>query len=54
MNTGNADFAPGLDPTDGTLLFTSERPGIVGAQPDSVRPPGDIYRSTLRPGELCR
>lgn len=53
VNSRQADFAPGLDPTDGSLLFTSERPGIVGVQPDSMRPPGDIYESTLRPGELC-
>lgn len=54
INSAHSDFAPGLDPGDGTLLFTSERPGVVGPQPDSVRPPGDIYRTSLRPAELCR
>lgn len=38
-----ADFAPGLSKDDNILFFTSERPGIMGKQPDGVRPPGDIY-----------
>lgn len=53
INSSYMDFAPGLDPADGSLLFTSERPGMAGPQPDSVRPPGDLYRSSLRPAELC-
>lgn len=48
-----ADFAPGI--SGDYLYFTSERPGIVGLQPDSVRPPGDIYRTSLRPiASRCR
>lgn len=54
VNSPHADFAPGLDPTDGSLLFTSERPGMAGPRPDSVRPPGDLYRSSVRPAERCR
>lgn len=38
-----ADFAPGLSKDNKILFFTSERPGVVGEQPDGVRPPGDIY-----------
>lgn len=53
INSPYMDFAPGLDPADGSLLFTSERPGLAAPQPDSVRPPGDLYRSSLRPAELC-
>ena len=44
INSPFAEFAPALDPSDGALLFTSERPGILGPVPDSVRPPGDIWR----------
>lgn len=54
VNSPYTDFAPGLDPADGSLLFTSERPGVAEARPDSVRPPGDLYRSSLRPSEVCR
>jgi hypothetical protein len=39
-----ADFAPSFSSDERTLYFTSERPGVVGPQPDSVRPPGDIYQ----------
>lgn len=42
-----ADFAPAV--TERHLWFTSERPGVVGEQPDSVRPPGDLYRVDLAP-----
>lgn len=52
INSDHPDFAPGLHP-DGTLLFTSERPGVVEAAPDSGRAPGDLYRSDFRPGERC-
>lgn len=48
VNSPRADFAPAIDGSGHMLYFTSERPGIVGAQPDSVRPPGDIYRIPLR------
>jgi hypothetical protein len=44
VNSARADFAPAIDVSGSTLYFTSERPGIVGIQPDSVRPPGDLYR----------
>ncbi|MEZ4422159.1 MAG: M28 family peptidase [Gemmatimonadota bacterium] len=47
INSPFAEFAPAFHP-DGTLYFTSERPGVVGTQPDGTRPPGDIYR--VRPG----
>jgi Tol biopolymer transport system component len=42
VNSEFADFAPAL--TTSHLYFTSERPGVVGPLPDSVRRPGDIYR----------
>lgn len=55
VNSSRADFAPAIDVSGSTLYFTSERPGIVGAQPDSVRPPGDIYRIPLgNAGIDCR
>jgi hypothetical protein len=48
VNSAFAEFAPFIDAREQNLYFTSERPGLVGAQPDSVRPPGDIYRIPLR------
>jgi len=45
INSEFVDFAPGI--AGEYLYFTSERPGVVGVQPDSVRPPGDIYRTEL-------
>lgn len=42
-NSTFSEFAPSFDPKERTLYFTSERPGIAGAQPPGVRPPGDIY-----------
>ncbi len=48
VNSPKLDFAPAIDAAGTTLYFTSERPGIVPAPPDSVRPPGDIYRIPLR------
>lgn len=47
INSAFTEFAPGLHP-DGTLYFTSERPGIMGPVPEGVRPPGDIYRTDGR------
>lgn len=47
INSRWTEFAPSVDAAEQTLYFTSERPGIVGAQPDSVRPPGDLYRVPL-------
>jgi len=47
INSRYADFAPSIDAAERILTFTSERPGIIGAQPDGVRPPGDIYRVSL-------
>ena len=47
INSGFAELAPAL--TDEWLYFTSERPGIVGPQAEGVRPPGDIYRTPVRP-----
>ncbi|HVT38216.1 MAG TPA: hypothetical protein VHE78_04190 [Gemmatimonadaceae bacterium] len=48
VNSRYADFAPAIDPEETLLYFTSERPGIVAARADSVRPPGDIYQISLR------
>jgi len=48
VNSARADFAPAIDASGGMLYFTSERPGIVGIQPDSIRPPGDLYRIPLK------
>lgn len=45
INSAFTDFAPGFGP--GFLYFTSERPGVVGAVPDGVRPPGDVYRTPV-------
>jgi len=47
VNSTFADFAPAINGKTESLLFTSERPGIVGPQPESVRPPGDIYEVAL-------
>ncbi|MEM7415856.1 MAG: hypothetical protein AAF389_10200 [Gemmatimonadota bacterium] len=52
INSPFTDFAPGFGP--GYLYFTSERPGVSGAVPDGVRPPGDVYRTPVGPIErLC-
>ena len=48
VNSDYADFAPGLSKDNNTLFFTSERPGIVPAQAEGVRPPGDIYWVDLK------
>ncbi len=48
VNSPQSDFAPAVDVSGSTLYFTSERPGIVGAQPDSIRPPSDLYRIPMR------
>lgn len=47
VNTPFADFAPSIDAAETTLTFTSERPGVVAAQPAGVRPPGDLYQMPL-------
>ena len=47
LNTRFAEFAPSIDAAETTLTFTSERPGLVGAQPEGVRPPGDLYQVSL-------
>lgn len=44
VNSSRADFAPAIDASGSMLYFTSERPGIVGIKPDSIRPPGDLYQ----------
>lgn len=44
VNSTYTEFAPGLSKDDKVLYFTSERPGIVPAQEEGMRPPGDIYR----------
>jgi OOP family OmpA-OmpF porin len=55
VTSPRGDFAPAIDASGTTLYFTSERPGIVPALPDSVRPPGDIYRIPLRDAGIdCR
>ncbi len=43
INSPFGELAPAL--ASDWLYFTSERPGIVGPQPEGVRPPGDIYRT---------
>ncbi len=49
INSEYTEFAPGLSKDNETLYFTSERPGIVAAQAEGVRPPGDIYRISIKP-----
>jgi Tol biopolymer transport system component len=48
VNSPRADFAPAIDLSGGNIYFTSERPGMVGILPDSIRPPGDLYRIPLK------
>lgn len=48
VNTPYAEFAPGLSKDDQTLYFSSERPGILPAQEEGVRPPGDIYQVDIQ------
>ena len=52
LNSRWADFAPAFGPS-GRLYFTSERPGLVAALADSVRPPGDIYSVSVDLPGLC-
>lgn len=47
VNSRYTEFAPGLSKDGRWLYFTSERPGVVGEQPDGIRPPGDLYRVDL-------
>jgi Tol biopolymer transport system component len=55
VNSDYADFAPSLTPDGLSMVFTSERPGIVPASPEGVRPPGDLYRIDLASLKLsCR
>jgi Tol biopolymer transport system component len=55
VNSDFADFAPSLTPDGQSLIFTSERPGIVPAAPEGERPPGDLYRIDLKALALpCR
>ncbi len=49
-NSPYAEFAAGFGAGAHELYFTSERPGIVGALPDSIRPPSDLYRIRLEKG----
>ena len=44
INSPYADFAPAFNPANGSLLFTSERPGILGPVPDTERPASDIWQ----------
>lgn len=57
VNSDHADYSPALDPRDGTLVFTSGRREVGAPAPDakvdSVRRPGDLYRSSYRPVEQC-
>ena len=48
VNTPYAEFAPGLTKDDQILYFSSERPGILPAQEEGVRPPGDIYQVDIQ------
>lgn len=43
VNTPWMDFAPGWTPDVRHLLFTSERPGVVGEIEEGTRRPGDLY-----------
>ena len=45
INSSFRELAPAV--SNGWLYFTSERPGVVGPQPEGVRPPGDIYRTSI-------
>jgi hypothetical protein len=45
MNTRWVEFAPAV--TDDHLWFTSERPGVVRAWPDSAHRPGDLDRTDV-------
>jgi Tol biopolymer transport system component len=47
VNSEFADFAPSLTPDGLSLIFTSERPGVVTAVGEGQRPPGDLYRVDL-------
>lgn len=48
VNSEFAEFAPAFSPDGAYLFFTSERPGLVGPQPEGVRPPGDLYQVRWR------
>ena len=52
INSAASDYAPALDPVDGTLVFTSER-RRAGASEDERGTSGDLYRSPLRPADRC-
>lgn len=43
VNTSWVEFAPGWSPDGRHLLFTSERPGVVGEIEEGTRRPGDLY-----------
>lgn len=56
VNTDRAEYAPALDPRDGSLVFASERREVElppDAEVDSERRPGDLYRADYRPAERC-
>ena len=48
VNSPYAEFAPGLSKDQQYLFFTSERPGMLPAQEEGIRPPGDIYRVDIQ------
>lgn len=48
VNSDYAEFAPALSKDDQFLYFSSERPGMVKAQEEGTRPPGDIYKIDLK------
>ena len=53
VNSRFAEFAPAI--AGDYLYYTSERPGIVGPSPDSIRPPGDLYRTPIRVlSDMCQ
>lgn len=52
INSDYADFAPALSAAGDRLYFTSERPGVVEAVEEGVRPPGDIYSVSF--GNPCQ
>ena len=47
VNTAYTEFAPSISRDGHFLFFTSERPGMVPAVPEGLRPPGDIYVVSL-------
>ena len=54
VNSAYPEFAPAFSPDQRTLFFTSERVGIVDAQPPEERRPGDLYEISTAAVEALR